>query len=141
MRLTDRQFDKAMEGMSDEDKAEAEANNVKKMIDAFNRTKEDIREEYRISEVAKEGTDEFEALVDREYNDQEFIKQQYNSCNLDWMDTSDDQNAIKAYEGAMQLKSLAESKIETLKLKEMALDNKDEIEEAKRIKQETFTGN
>ncbi len=142
MKLTDRQIDKAMEGMSEEEKAEAQANNVKKMIDAFNRTEAEIRDEYRASAVAPEGTPEFEALVQREIRDQAFIKQQYNACKLDWMDSSsEDQNAIKAYEGAKQLKSLAESKKETLKLKEMAIDNKAEIDEAKRIKQESFTGN
>jgi len=142
MKLTDRQIDKAMAGMSDEEKAEAEANNVKKMIDAFNRTEQEIRDEFRTSAVAPEGSDEFEALVQREIRDQAFIKQQYNACSLDWMDSSsEDENAIKAYEGAKQLKSLAESKKETLKLKEMAIDNKSEIDEAKRIKQESFTGN
>ncbi|PKL46502.1 MAG: hypothetical protein CVV42_16165 [Candidatus Riflebacteria bacterium HGW-Riflebacteria-2] len=142
MKLTDRQIDKAMEGMSDEEKAEAEASNVKKMIDAFNRTEEEIREEYRTSAVAPEGSTQFEELVQREIRDQAFIKEQYNACNLDWMESSsEDQNAIKAYEGAKQLKSLAESKKETLKLKEMAIDNKVEIDEAKRIKQESFTGN
>ncbi len=142
MKLTDRQIDKAMEGMSDEEKAEAEANNVKKMIDAFNRTEAEIRDEFRATAVAPEGSDEFEALVQREIRDQAFIKQQYNACSLDWMDSSsEDKNAIKAYEGAKQLKSLAEGKKETLKLKEMAIDNKSEIAEARRIKQESFTGN
>ncbi len=142
MKLTDRQIDKAMAGMSEEEKTEAQANNVKKMIDAFNRTEAEIRDEFKTSAVAPEGTPEFEALVQREIRDQAFIKQQYNACSLDWMESSsEDENAIKAYEGAKQLKSLAESKKESLKLKEMAIDNKVEIDEAKRIKQESFTGN
>ncbi|EKD82823.1 MAG: hypothetical protein ACD_39C01068G0001, partial [uncultured bacterium] len=140
MKLTDRQIDKAMAGMSEEEKKEAEASNVKKMIDAFNRTDSEIRDELRTTAIAPEGTPEFEALVQREIRDQAFIKQQYTACKLDWMDaSSEDQNAIKAYEGAKQLKSLAESKKETLRLKEMAIDNMAEIKEAERIKQETFT--
>ncbi|HAE37995.1 MAG TPA: hypothetical protein DCG57_05060 [Candidatus Riflebacteria bacterium] len=142
MKLTDRQIDKAMAGMSDEEKQEAEANNVKKMIDAFNRTDDEIRDELRATAIAPEGSDEFEALVQREARDQAYIRQQNNACKLDWMDSgSEDQNAIKAYEGAKQLKSLAESKKESLKLKEMAIDNLAEIAEAERIKQESFTGN
>ncbi|MBU1109696.1 MAG: type II secretion system GspH family protein [Candidatus Riflebacteria bacterium] len=142
MKLTDRQIDKAMEKMTEDEKVEAKANNVNKMIDTFNRTPEEIREEFRISAVVPEGSDEFEVMVQRELKDQKFIRDQYAACKLDWMDSSsEDANAIKAYEGAKQLKSLAESKKETLRIKEMALDNMAEIEEAKRIKNESLTGN
>ncbi len=145
MKLTDRQIEKAMEGMTDEDKAEAEASNVTKMIDTINRDRNEIRQELILKGIVTDKEEDKvtrDALVEREFEDQETIKAQYNACNLDWMEESSaDKNAIKAYEGAKQLKSLAESKREAIRLKEMAIDNKEEIKEAERLKKESFTGN
>lgn len=144
MRLLDRQITKAVESMSEEERTEAEAAGSipKKMIDQVNRTEAEIRLELETSNIVPPGSAEFEAMVAREKADLEFLKQQYNNCKLEWMDdSSEDENKIKAYEAAKQLKTLAESKKETLKLKELAIDNRVEIEKAKQMQTESINNN
>jgi type II secretory pathway component PulJ len=142
MKLLDRQIEKAVEKMSEEEKKEAEEAGTipkSKMIDQVMRTEADIRKELETSQVVDAGSAEFEAMVARELADQEFLKSQYDNCKLEWMDDGgEDENKLKAYEAAKQLKTLAESKKETLKLKELAIDNRTEIAKAQEAKKESF---
>ncbi|MDD3148038.1 MAG: prepilin-type N-terminal cleavage/methylation domain-containing protein [Candidatus Riflebacteria bacterium] len=139
MKVMDRQIEKAVAQMSEEDRKKAEEANElpKKMIDQFNRSEEEIRKEIESSGIV--AASEIDAMVAKEVAEANFLKSQYNSCDLTWMDSSDDQNKIKAYDAAKQLKNLADSKKETLTLKEMAIDNKAEIARARELKKESLT--
>lgn len=141
MKLMDRQIDKAISGMSEEDRKKAEEAKElpQKMITQFVRTEAEIRKEIESSGIAANPA-ELTAMVAKEVAEMNFMKSQYDNCKLDWMETSEDQNKIKAYEAAKQLKNLADSKKETLVLKEMAIDNKVEIAKARELKKESFSG-
>lgn len=138
MKVMDRQIEKAVAEMSEEDRKKAEEANElpKKMIDQFVRTEAEIRKEIESSGIVAPG--EIDAMVAKEVAEMTFLQSQYNSCKLEWMDTSDDQNKIKAYDAAKQLKNLADSKKETLVLKEMAIDNQVEIAKARELKKESL---
>lgn len=140
MKVMDRQIEKAISEMSEEDKKKAEEAGElpKKMIDQFTRSETEIRKEIESSGIAASAT-ELDSLVAKEVAEMNFLKQQYDNCKLEWMDTSDDQNKIKAYDAAKQLKNLADSKKENLILKEMAIDNKVEIARARELKKESLT--
>ncbi|NCB37127.1 MAG: hypothetical protein EOM80_00025 [Erysipelotrichia bacterium] len=142
MKVMDRQIEKAVSEMSEEDRKKAQ--DAKElpttMISQFVRTEAEIRKEVESSGLAAVGSKECEELVAREVSEMNFLKSQYDSCDLAWMETSDDQNKIKAYDAAKQLKNLADSKKETLVLKEMAIDNKVEIARARELKKENLTG-
>lgn len=141
MKVMDRQIEKAVEKMSEEDRKKAEESGElpKKMIDQFIRSEADIRKEIESSGLANSPA-ELDAMVTREVTEMNFLKSQYDSCDLAWMESSGDQNKIKAYEAAKQLKNLADSKKETLVLKEMAIDNKVEIVKARELKKESLEG-
>ncbi|HPT47447.1 MAG TPA: prepilin-type N-terminal cleavage/methylation domain-containing protein [Candidatus Rifleibacterium sp.] len=139
MKVMDRQIEKAVAEMSEEDKKKAEESGElpKKMIDQFVRTEAEIRKELESSGIAATGS-ELDSMVAKEVASMNFLKSQYDSCDLAWMDSSGDQNKIKAYDAAKQLKNLADSKKETLTLKEMAIDNKAEITKARELKKESL---
>lgn len=147
MRVLDRQVEKALAALTESERAEAKAAGTipKKMIEQVDRTREEIREELASTGMIPNETElekkVFEARVEKEYNEILFLKEQYNNCKLDWMDNGGaDENELKAYEAAKQLKTLAESKRETLKTKEIALDNREEIIKAKAMKKVDFGG-
>lgn len=141
MKVMDRQIEKALSEMSEEDRKKAEEANElpKKMIDQFVRTEDEIRREVQSSGIAATSA-ELDAIVAKEVASMNFLRSQYNSCDLTWMDNSGDQNKIKAYDAAKQLKSLADSKKETMVLQEMAIDNKVEIARARELKKESLDG-
>ena len=141
MKVMDRQIEKAMAEMSEEDRKKAEENNElpTRMLDQFMRSEADIRKEIESSGVAGSQS-ELNDLVAKEVASMKFLEEQYNNCKLDWMDSSGDQNKIKAYDAAKQLKNLADSKKETMILKEMAIDNQVEIGKARELKKESFDG-
>lgn len=142
MKLLDRQIAKAVESMSAEEQAEARAAGTipRKMIEQIERTDAEIRLEIETAGIAspgEPGTPErahFDELVAKERAEIEFLKAQYQACDLTWMDSSSEQNKIKAYEAAKQLKTLAESKRETLKLRELCHDNIAEINRARTMR-------
>ncbi|HMM60517.1 MAG TPA: hypothetical protein PKC25_10365, partial [Candidatus Rifleibacterium sp.] len=67
-----------------------------------------------------------------------FLRSQYNSCDLAWMEDSSKKNQVQAYDAAKQLKNLADSKKDMLILQEMAIDNKSEIARARELKKEAL---
>ncbi|MEW6709066.1 MAG: hypothetical protein AB1403_04520 [Candidatus Riflebacteria bacterium] len=139
MKVMDRQVENALKEMSDEEKAEAEANGSipRKMIDQYSRSDEEIRREIVSSGVAPEGSTELEEMVQKEIAKVNALKAEYNSCNVEFLDDgSENERTIQAYDAAKQLKSLAQSKSDTFELKELAIDNLAEIEEARKLKKE-----
>lgn len=139
MRVADRQVEKAIEEMSEEERTQAEADGSipKKMIDYYIRSETEIREEIRSSGLAEEGTDEFNRLVAQEVQKVDDLKEQYDRVSLEAFDDGTiEEKTVKAYEAAKQLKGLAESKRETFKLIELAVDNLAEIDEARELKKE-----
>lgn len=149
MKLMDRQIEKAKKAMSADQIAEAEANKTlpQTMVSQLVLDKDKIRDEFLSAGVFSSGVlsrEEKEALdkmVEDQYNEAKFIKDQYDACDLAWMDKSENTNKVKAYEAAKQLKTLAESKKEALLLKELAIDNRVEIEKAGKLKKESFENN
>ncbi len=139
MKVTDRQIQSALDEMSDEEKTEAEANGTlpKKMIEYYYQTEDQIKNEIRSSGIVEEGTDEFNEMVAQEVEKMDNLKRAYDQCDVAFLDDgTEDEKTITAYDAAKQLRSLAESKMETFKLKELAIDNMVEIEEARKLKQE-----
>ncbi|GAB4279509.1 MAG: hypothetical protein Kow0029_23450 [Candidatus Rifleibacteriota bacterium] len=140
MKVMDRQVDKALAKMSDKEREEAEANGSipTKMIDHYLKTEDQIRKEIAESKVAEEGSDEFNSLVAQEMAKINALKREYDNCDVSFLDNPKevDKDTITAYDGAKQLRSLAESKKEAFKLKELAIDNLAEIEEARKLKKE-----
>jgi hypothetical protein len=144
MKVTDRQIQTALDQMSDEEKAEAEANGTlpKKMIEYYYQTEDQIKREIRSSGLVEEGSEEFNEMVAQEVEKMDNLKRTYDQCDVAFLDDgTEDETTITAYDGAKQLRSLAESKMETFKLKELAIDNLVEIEEARKLKQEELQDN
>lgn len=141
MKVMDRQIEKAVAEMSEEDRKKAEENKElpTRMLDQFLRSEADIRKEIESSGVTGSQS-ELDELVAKEVASMKFLEEQYNNCKLDWMEDSEDENKIKAYDAAKQLKNLADSKKETMVLKEMAIDNQVEIAKARELKKESFDG-
>jgi type II secretory pathway component PulJ len=146
MKITDRQIEKALEEMTPEEKTEAEENGTlpKKMIDYYYRTEDEIRQELETSGLVEKGSEEFEDMLESEVEKMEDLKKAYEACNVSFLDDEDvevdgekiEKKTITAYDGAKQLRSLAESKMETFKLKELAIDNLVEIDKARKMKKE-----
>jgi hypothetical protein len=81
-------------------------------------------------------------MVAQEVEKMDNLKRTYDQCDVAFLDDgTEDETTITAYDGAKQLRSLAESKMETFKLKELAIDNLVEIEEARKLKQEELQDN
>lgn len=147
MRVTDRQIQAALDEMSDEEKTEAEANGSmpRKMIDQYSKTAEQIRTEIVGTGIVEDGSDELNTMVAQEVAKMAALKKEYDACDLGFLTdgktkdgTEIEEKSIKAYEGAKQLKSLAESKMETFKLKELSIDNVVEINKARELKKESL---
>lgn len=140
MRVADRQVDKALAEMNDEEKAQAEADGSipKKMIDYYNRSEDEIKEELISSGIATPGTTAFNEMLAKEVKKVDDLKKMYENCDVSFLDDTSkvEEKTMKAYDAAKQLKNLAESKKETFKLKELAIDNLVEIEEARKLKKE-----
>ncbi len=139
MRVSDRQVDKAIEEMDEDEKAQAEADGSipKKMIEYYTRSEAEIREEIKTSGIAEEGSAEFNSMVAKEVKKMNDLKEMYDDCSLEAFDDgSIEEKSVKAYEAAKQLKGLAESKKDTFKLVELAVDNLAEIDEARKLKKE-----
>ncbi len=139
MKVMDRQIDMAIAKMSEEELAAAEQANElpKKMIDQYVRSEADIRREITSSGIAQTSS-EIDAMVAKEVAEMNFLRSQYNSCDLAWMEDSSKKNQVLAYDAAKQLKNLADSKKDMLILQEMAIDNKAEIARARELKKEAL---
>lgn len=135
MKLADRQIEKALEKMSEEDKKDPEKmKQFTKLIDQYPKTTEELRanmaRDLRLAEKSEGDKAGIEALIDKKCKEMEQIKSEYSKCNLTWMNDSSIEKKIKAYEANKQVYNFGKSKVETLRTKEMSIDNQKVIDEA-----------
>ncbi|HEY9070787.1 MAG TPA: prepilin-type N-terminal cleavage/methylation domain-containing protein [Candidatus Ozemobacteraceae bacterium] len=135
MKLADRQIEKALEKLSEEDKKDPEKmKQFTKLIDQYPATTEQLRanlaNDLRLNEKTGEARADLEKMIDAKCKEMELIKAEYAKCDLQWMNDSSIEKKIKAYEANKQVFNFGKSKVETLRTKEMSIDNAKVIEEA-----------
>jgi len=135
MKLADRQIEKALEKMSEADKKDPEKmKQFTKLIDQYPKTTDELRakmtEDLRLSEKSADARADLEVLIDKKCKEMEQVKAEYAKCDLKWMDDSSIEKKVKAYEANKQVYNFGKSKVETLRTKEMSIDNQKVIDEA-----------
>ncbi|HNW33966.1 MAG TPA: prepilin-type N-terminal cleavage/methylation domain-containing protein [Candidatus Ozemobacteraceae bacterium] len=135
MKLADRQIEKALEKMSEEDKKDPEKmKQFTKLIDQYPKTTDELRakmtEDLRLSEKSADDRADLEVMINTKCKEMEQVKAEYAKCDLTWMDDSSIEKKVKAYEANKQVYNFGKSKVETLRTKEMSIDNQKVIDEA-----------
>lgn len=138
MKLADRQIEKAIAKLSEEDKKDDEKmKQFTRLIDRYPATTDELRknmkDELGYDKGEKSDTEKaaIEAMIEKKCGEMEKVKSEYAKCNLTWMDEGTNEKKVKAYEANKQVYNFGKSKAETLRTKEMAIDNRNVIEEAK----------
>lgn len=138
MKLADRQIEKAIAKLSEEEKNDTEKmKQFTRLIDRYPATTDELRknmkDELGYNKDGKSDTEKaaIEALIEKKCSEMEKVKSEYAKCDLAWMDEGSNEKKVKAYEANKQVYNFGKSKAETLRTKEMAIDNMKVIEEAK----------
>lgn len=138
MKLADRQIEKAIAKLSEEEKKDTEKmKQFTRLIDQYPATTDILRQEMKrdlgYDKPDKSPTDKaaIEAMIEKKCSEMEKVKSEYAKCDLAWMDEGSNTKKVKAYEANKQVYNFGKSKAETLRTKEMAIDNLNVIEEAK----------
>lgn len=134
MKLVDRQIEKAMENLSEEDKKDPEKmKQFTKMIDKYPPSEAELRSQLE-KELANANMkdDEKKAYIDGKCKEMGLVKAEYTNCDLAWMESDENKDKVKAYEAAKQLYNFGKSKVENLRMKEMCIDNIKTLEDAKK---------
>ncbi|RCK79034.1 MAG: hypothetical protein OZSIB_0376 [Candidatus Ozemobacter sibiricus] len=134
MKLVDRQIEKAMANLSEEDKKDPEKmKQFTKMIDKYPATEAELRSQLeRELANANMSPEEKAALIDEKCTEMRLVKTEYANCDLTWMESAANQDKVKAYEAAKQIYNFGKSKVENLRMKEMAIDNLKNLEDARK---------
>jgi hypothetical protein len=97
----------------------------------FDSKDENIEAEVK-SQYPNASSDELAGYINERKKERDSFIAMYESCDLTWMDESENEKKVKDYNARISLKNLAENKRDLFLIKEMAIDNSSLINEARK---------